>query len=208
MIPSLGRSYHTDRQGRVDIAGLGAGPLAVIIRSPGYQPLFTRTVIPQNDSMPAFALDRLPQSLQTVTVIGARDFRGFEERRAVQAGGTYISRDDLAARESSRLSDVLRSVPGVRIQRRADGSSVLVSPRGNLSRSVRDCFYQIILDGQRIFALGSGGPSGPAVPPSIDDFAPNGLEGIEVYTGPATTPTQFGGLGAACGTIILWTRRH
>jgi hypothetical protein len=73
---------------------------------------------------------------------------------------------------------------------------------------VRDCFYQIIVDGQRIFALGSGGPNGARDPPSIDDFAPNGLEGIEVYAGPATTPPQFGGLGAACGTIILWTRRH
>lgn len=206
LVPGLGRTYHTNEQGRFDIAGLAAGPLAVIIRSPGYQPLFTRTLIPQKDTLPTFALDRLPQSLQTVTVIGARDFRGFEERRAVQAGGTYISREDLASREGAKLSDFLRTVRGVRIVRRQDGAPVLASARGAFSRSINDCPYQIVLDGQRLYALRSGGPEG-STPPSIDEFAPAGLEAIEVYTGPATTPPQFGGLGAACGTIVLWTRR-
>ena len=208
LIPSLGRSEHTIGDGRFEIGGLPAGAIAVIIRSPGHQPHFARIGIPTTDSLRTFVLDRLPQSLQPVNVSATRDLRGFEERRAVQAGGTYLSRDDLAARETSPLSNILRSVRGIRIQRRPDGSNVLVSARGQLSRSVRDCFYQIILDGQRIFALGAGGSEGASVPPSIDDFAAAHLEGIEIYSGPATTPTQFNGTGAACGTIVLWTRRN
>jgi hypothetical protein len=207
LVPSLGRSVHTAADGTFEIGGLLAGAVALIIRSPGYQPHFTRVVIPVEDSLRSFALERLPQSLQPVTVTATRDIRGFEERRAVEAGGTYLSREDLAARETSQMSDILRSVRGIRIQRRPDGSNVIVSSRGTFSRSVRVCPYQIILDGQRIFALGSGGPEGASVPPSIDDFVAAHLEGIEIYSGPATTPPQFGGLGAACGTIILWTRR-
>jgi hypothetical protein len=209
MIPARGQSYYTDRNGRADVGGLGAGPLAVVVRSPGYQPLFTRVVLPQaDDSVQTFVLHPLPQALQTVVVTGTRSegFREFEERRAVHAGGTYLSREDLASREGAKLSDVLRTVRGVRILRRPDGALVLASARGAFSRSIKDCPYQIVLDGQRLYALGSGGPEG-STPPSIDEFAPAGLEAIEVYTGPATTPPQFGGLGAACGTIVLWTRR-
>jgi hypothetical protein len=35
---------------------------------------------------------------------------------------------------------------------------------------------------------------------------PKDLAGIEVYSGPATTPPQFSGFGRDCGVILVWTR--
>ena len=204
LLPSLGRTTHTAGDGSFELGGLPGGATALIIRSPGYNVYFARVVPPLGDSLRNFALEPLPQSLIPVIVTATRDIRGFEERRALESGGSYLSREDLAARETSRLSDILRTVRGIRILRRPDGARVVVSARGQLSRSVRDCPYQIILDGQRLFALRAG----DSPPPSIDDFVPAHLEGIEIYSGPATTPPQFGGLGAACGTILLWTRRN
>ena len=42
----------------------------------------------------------------------------------------------------------------------------------------------------------------------IDGITLGDLEGIELYKGPATTPTQFSqGQGANnCGTIVMWSR--
>lgn len=188
LLPSLGRSELTTSDGTFEIGGLSAGAIAVIIRGPGYQPHFARVVLPLSDSPGNFTLEQLPQSLQPVTVTASRDVRSFEERRAVGSGGSYLSRQELAARETSRLSDILRSVRGIRIVRRPDGANIVISPRGYFSRSVRDCPYQIILDGQRLFALRAG----DSLPPAIDDFAPAHLEGIEIYAGPATTQWAWG----------------
>jgi hypothetical protein len=41
----------------------------------------------------------------------------------------------------------------------------------------------------------------------INAIAPDLIEGIEIYKGPATVPARFGGPGATCGVIAIWTRR-
>lgn len=45
-------------------------------------------------------------------------------------------------------------------------------------------------------------------PPVIDQFSAVELDAIEVYRGASETPIEFGGRGAGCGTVLLWTRRH
>ena len=37
-------------------------------------------------------------------------------------------------------------------------------------------------------------------------FTAEELEAMEVYTSPMEVPGEFGGLGAKCGLILLWTR--
>lgn len=41
----------------------------------------------------------------------------------------------------------------------------------------------------------------------IDDIAPDMIEGIEIYKGPAVTPVRYAKYGAACGVVLIWTRR-
>ena len=49
-------------------------------------------------------------------------------------------------------------------------------------------------------------PADATQPPDIDSFLPEHIAAIEYYAGPATTPTEFAGTGASCGTIVIWTR--
>jgi hypothetical protein len=211
LVPALGRSARTAFDGSFSVGGLGSGSQVVIVRSIGFEPLLARlTLRAGSDSVIEFALRPLAAELAGVLVTahpaGRGVLRAFEERRATHAGGTFVTRDDLAKREHSLLSDVLRSVRGTRLLRRPDGSTLLASPRGPFSPTIKDCYYQLYLDGQRIYAPGTRGPDGGVTPPDINDFAVSAIEAIEVYTGPATTPAQFSGLGAACGTVVLWTR--
>ena len=47
--------------------------------------------------------------------------------------------------------------------------------------------------------------SGPVI--TVMTFSVSGLESVELYRGLADTPLQFGGVGAGCGTVVLWARR-
>jgi hypothetical protein len=58
----------------------------------------------------------------------------------------------------------------------------------------RDCPPQYWLDG---IPLQSGG---------ADEFAPDNVEAIELYSSPATTPPQFNTRSATCGTVVIWSR--
>ena len=45
-------------------------------------------------------------------------------------------------------------------------------------------------------------------PPDIGAFLVTDVAGVEIYRGPAETPTQFSGPNATCGTIVIWTGRR
>jgi hypothetical protein len=209
LLPALPRSVQTRADGSFTVGRLRQGRTTLLVRSVGYQPVVINVQLPlPADSAITVTLEPLAMELARVVVTGAPSrtgrLREFEERRATIANGQFLTRDDLAKREQSQLSDVLRSIPGARLRRQPDGSTLLVSSRGQTIRGAgaRDCPFQIYLDGIRVFAPGGAASR----PPDINDFALSSLEAIEVYASPATTPPQFGGLGAACGTIVMWTR--
>ncbi len=220
LLPGMSRAARPAPDGAFAFAMLPWGTYTVVVRAVGYRPVLARVTLPQPaDAVREFVLTpnvtELPGVVVTGTAVAAK-MRGFEERRAMNAGGHFITRAQLAAREHSRLSDILRSVPGVKLVRRPDNTVFLESTRSAFastldrqstealpdgSYGLNRCYFQIYLDGAVIFQ-----PGGLVKPPNIDDFAPNGVEAIELYPGPANTPIQFGGTGAACGTIVLWTR--
>jgi hypothetical protein len=53
-----------------------------------------------------------------------------------------------------------------------------------------------------LYRHGTGG-----TPPDLKLFDVASREAVEVYRSPAEAPVEFGGEGAECGTIVLWTRR-
>ena len=111
--------------------------------------------------------------------------------------GEFIDWTRLRKEEFRRTSDMFRAVRGVRINYDRSGQAFLTSARAG------GCPMQIVLDGLSIYKPGAAGS-----PPSIDLWSVVNLDAIEVYRGASTTPVQYAGKGAGCGTVVLWTRRH
>jgi outer membrane receptor for Fe3+-dicitrate len=128
--------------------------------------------------------------------------------------GAFVDRALLEQNEHSVMSNVLRRVPGVslvRVPGNGKSYSALGSARGTTRvmgqpgrpRSPH-CFYQVYVDGVLRYAP-SDDPSGQP-PPDVDELKPYDYDAIEVYRGGAQVPQRYGGTGAACGTVLLWSR--
>lgn len=120
--------------------------------------------------------------------------------------GWYLDREKIERHAFRRISDVLFTVPGVRLYETGFGDKEPMFGRARgweslLNRSYGStCFPRVFLDGM----LWSWGEH---VPTDIDRLLhPDEVEAIEVYTSAMEVPGRFGGLGAKCGVIALWTR--
>jgi outer membrane receptor for ferrienterochelin and colicin len=115
--------------------------------------------------------------------------------------GTFITRDGLDHRNAMDVSDVLRTVPSLRLVRNGatGGYNVVIGVPG------RGCRYaKVLLDGVWQNRWGDRHEEDN----DIDLMAsPDLLAGIEIYRGGAQMPAEFGGPTARCGVVALWTRR-
>jgi hypothetical protein len=189
----------TDNSGAFALKRVEGGQAELSVRRLGYQP---KTI----------QLDVLPNGTDTlivVMIVQALELPGvaineqtkrhllwiedFYRRRAKGIGGTYYTREDIEARHASRLSDVLRDAPGVRFVRARGGGSGV---RFDTPASFRsNCYPQYFVDGQRVANI------------EIDDLSARDIEGVELYSGPSSTPTQFQqGAITSCGTVVIWSR--
>jgi hypothetical protein len=122
------------------------------------------------------------------------DEAGFFDRRE-RGIGTFMTRSELDRQNMRHLSDVFARVPGLRRAMSSDGSSRVDSRGGRMI--TRRCDIQYFIDGVRA-EIGAAGVDG--LPVEI-------VEGVEVYRGGSEVPTQFDHGRAACGAVLVWTRR-
>lgn len=207
-LPWLARSLVPRASGLFADDTLPRGEQLISVRAIGFEPLERVVSIVAGDTTTFHAtLVPIATTLTAVEVEASEGRSTFDRHRSSNTGGAFVDRVALDAREGQPLSSVLRLMaPGVRTQRLSTGGSALVSARDLASvGGRRSCFAQVYVDGVKIFGQSQLAPSSP--PPSIDSYAVNTLEGVEVYNGPATTPHEYSGPDAECGTIVLWTRR-
>ena len=110
-------------------------------------------------------------------------------RRKSEGRGRYITRAEIEKRNAATVPDVLRMVPGLRIECR--GQLVCMV---RMARAPRGCNPAYFMDGI---------PSDPAVVYLTPDTE---VEGIEVYAGPSETPPELESVQARCGVVVIWTR--
>ncbi len=186
----------SDDAGQFNAARVNAGSMWLRVRRIGYRPeSLLVTVLAGQSIEPTVVMTQIAQRIAAVEVVGRRDvigpMAGFYRR--MQAGnGRYFTQADIERRQPSRMTDVLRGVPGIRIESR--GFETRVRIRGSR------CSPLVWLDGQGLFAAEF----------DLDALDPRSFEGIEVYSGPASVPMEFQGnqrMSSACGTIVLWSRR-
>jgi outer membrane cobalamin receptor len=110
-------------------------------------------------------------------------------RRKAAGLGTFLTREDVDARQAQKSEDLLRTVTGVRIRYRG------MTPFIQFLRCEQ---VNVYIDGIR----------------SHDGFrdyfslSPLDIEAIEVYHGIATVPPEFSPEPNDCAAIVVWTRWH
>lgn len=110
--------------------------------------------------------------------------------------GLFITREQIERQNPLRLTDVLRTAPGVRVMPHPKfiGRSVI-----RMTRNV-GCPPAVFLDGM---LLGKGDPADAI----LSDLSAWAIEGIEVYRGLSEIPAEFGVSEARCGIIAIWSKR-
>jgi len=199
-VPAMRLLVHTDSSGAFVLRGLGDGPLTINVRRLGYEPRSQNVRINRSaattDSI-VITLRAIPQLLDSMRVGAARLHKDFliEEfyRRQARGSGLFITRADIEARSPTRLSDLMRQFPGIRYVGRPGGLMGIRFPSTSMAR--RDCPPQYWIDGRRVSNF------------ELDEMTPGDIEGIELYSGPSSTPTQFAtNDGKTCGTVVIWSR--
>ena len=211
VVAALRRSARVGDDGAFTLRGLPPGLHVVTVRGLGYEPLTARVRVTGADTVIAdFVLGRRATTLAGVAVTerAPSAVRAAERTRARESGGAFIDREALGKSEHRPMSDVLRRVAGVSVARiftPRGAINAVASARGGAARAMlpeatKWCYYQIYIDGVRVYSPDDG------VPPEIDGFRPTDFEAVEIYRGPAQTPPQYGGTGAICGTVLFWSR--
>jgi hypothetical protein len=216
VIEALGRRTQTDGYGRYLLGDILPGTRVVLVRAVGYHPLSLVIHVGAGDTARAdVALEATVFQLAPLEVteppprgplgIGRE---GLEDRQRL-GFGRFIDSSELRRTEHLNVDDVLRRHTGVAIAP-VGVRRVAMSARSRDRWGRLDCFMQVVLDGMILFRGGRlhADPDLKGDAPDLKRLlAVAHLEAIEIYRSAAETPMEFGGVGAACGTIVLWTRR-
>lgn len=196
----------TGANGRFRVVQVPPGQYLLVVRRIGYAPTSGIVDVPAADTLRlSYMLARSTLALDTVRVNSRRvtmrmvDF----EKRRLQGIGQFITQEEIERRGSIQTSDFLRYMRGVQVSQnttQAFGGTQVYSRREgggfDANQQQQNCPMQVLLDGiilPQYFNL-------DLLPP------PKQISGIEVYSGAATIPPQFGGVDRRCGVVAVWTR--
>lgn len=198
----------TNAQGRYVLDGLPAGVYQTIFRKVGFLPVRVDARLTAGDT--TWANTTLIESavvLAPVIVTGTPEStRGvgigreaFEERRKTGFGKFFDSEYIRRVDSHLHLDDILRREAGVAVMK--------IGPDWVAVNRLRTrCAMQVYYNGA---PMGRGGVFGVSRVSTVDlrMFSLSGLEAVEVFRSPAEIPQEYGGINAACGVILLWSRR-
>lgn len=146
-----------------------------------------RSDLPDRDTV--IPLEDLDVEVEGTIAIGK--LHGFHSRME-NGDGVFITREDILDRDPSRPSDLLRGVPGIRINPSTFERQSVIPSRGQQGQFQR-CDLLYFLDGLEVPGF------------DVDDIPARDLAGIEIYRSLSEIPPQFRRRGI-CAAILLWTR--
>jgi len=195
-LSATGLETRTDAAGRFVLAATPTGTWTLDVRALGYAPRQQPVDLVPGDTVAQVVALVRAQVMDTVKVranAAARSALGrtlteFEERR--QRGlGRFFGPGDLEEMLLFRFTDVLRGVPGVRLELNSRGERV-ITMRGTYGR----CVPTVFVDHMRM-------PGTDA----LDSFiAPDFIAAVEVYQA-GFGPPEFQDIFSGCGSIVVWT---
>jgi hypothetical protein len=185
----------TDEKGEFTMRNLPSGSRMLIARHLGY----AADVLPvdlssHEEKRVTIKLPKFVAMMDPVLVTARRsaalDKIGFNDRKKT-GFGYFVGPDRLEKLHPYQITDILRQVPGIRVNYSPNGETV------SSSRGVGSGCVQYFLDDMPFTEL---------VPGDINHFVTGGeVVAVEVYQD-SNTPARYMRAGASCTTIVLWTR--
>ncbi|MEP6621767.1 MAG: carboxypeptidase regulatory-like domain-containing protein [bacterium] len=198
IVLGTGMSAVTNTDGYFELDSLPAGTRAVEARALGYVPLQSAVDLKSGSTTTAdLTVGARVDVLEAITVFGKAPARGDAALFNVRAKGMYgrfFNAQKIKESGMLSLPDLLRMVPGIRVEQAAGSLLSTVLTRG-LQNFDDPCLPAVYLDGMIIMDGAS----------SLDNLIrPAEVGGVEVYVDPVTAPIQF--QHGSCGAIVIWTK--
>jgi len=200
------RVTRSDSAGRFVFEGLTTSALTVRVRHLGYEPQVLSVHVTKSGRTANISVTLEPSvaSLDPVLVEDSAKHAqpnprlvAFNERRATNSFGHYVTEEMLAKLRPQHASDALRTVFGVTLRPAKFGNLVRLRGCGVRGQATERAGPLVWLDGVRL----------PGA--EIDDVTRGpDIAGIEVYNSFAGVPAQFFDRTAVCGTILVWTKHR
>ncbi|MEO7457337.1 MAG: TonB-dependent receptor [Gemmatimonadaceae bacterium] len=205
----------TGTNGRFLIHGIPPGTIQLAILKLGYRSITSVVDLGESDTLRlAFTMENGRRQLEGVTVTErGRSTRLAEfDARREKGVGQFVTAEEIEKRNTPFPTELMRTVKGILIKAYPDFAGSLqyfaMNPRSgtrdayfNAKKGVADqmvigCPMEVYVDGLQM-----------ATPFNLDNLpAPSSIAGIEMYSGPATTPARYGGTDRRCGVILVWTK--
>jgi hypothetical protein len=161
---------------------------------PGEERELTAVLSPFSSALPGVTASARRRS-------GSWAIESFYRRAQTHVNGRFVTRAQIDQFSPVLFTDLFRAMPGVQLIPTPGGWVVssaraagLVRPDVSGSPDSTGCTPAYYVDGVPYHILGS---------PDSELSVPE-VEGIEVYMG--IVPPQWGGSGAMCGVVVVWTR--
>jgi hypothetical protein len=228
-VADLGKSVVTDSRGAFRLSGIPAGEHQIVVRRIGYGAAETRVLFDGHSTVERRVLLGRAVTLETVSVTEKateRAMASFEENRRLGLGH-FVTRGDLEKYTGMKLASVLQQIPQLDM-RRGRGEQAWVSSRharppqcppaavgcyksqGFYVPDAADanqgmpiaCYALVYVDDVLM-----NGTTEPTEPFDISSIAPEQVEAVEFYSGPAQTPLKYSRMGSNCGVLVIWRRR-
>lgn len=228
-VADLGKSVVTDAHGAFTLGGIPAGEHQIVVRRIGYGAADTKLAFDGHTTVERRVLLGRAVTLETVTIsekATERAMASFEENRRLGLGH-FVTRADLEKYSGMKLASVLQQIPQLDMrhgrEEQAWVSSRHVRPPAcppSSAQCYRNNGFYVpdppeVAEGMPVacYALVyindvlMNGATEPTEPFDISEIAPDQVEGVEFYAGPAQTPLKYSRMGSNCGVLVIWRRR-
>jgi hypothetical protein len=197
-VERLGLSVTTDWNGEFAIDGVAAGTQVLLFRKLGFTPIAVPIFVSVGQpTMISYELSKAVPILDKVSVVEKANAGltrvGFTDRQKT-ALGNFMTEEEIAKEKSTRLSEVLRRLPGLAMDE-SKGRGYVKATRESKSAAERGCI-RMFIDGTEWIMLSEG---------YVDDaIQPSKVGAIEVYH-PLDVPPEYS-IMTNCTTILLWSK--